>query len=337
MGVAIGRRGFVAAGAAMAIGARAHAEDLQIDPVSPAFKVGGAYKRFGMPGPFGTPERPTYVPFAQGLRGDVWLPKKPAARVVVFSHGELAVPLVYGRLLGHWTSHGFAVVAPVHDDSVIENGLRSAGGKRWDLGRVLEDPSGWRTRAAMCGRILEELGKLSDADGLGLDMSDPIIAGHSYGAYTAALLSGARPTLGDGRTLDVADARFRSALLLSPQGRGVMGLSDGSWDRMTGSALFVTGRGDEDGTGLSADAKAESFALSPPGGKHLAWFSSIVPALYSGSLAEGGDSDDRFTDLLAVTTAFLYIASFGDTAAEASLDGDYFQSVTSGRVSTMLR
>jgi pimeloyl-ACP methyl ester carboxylesterase len=335
------RRSFVASAVAAAVVGRssAYAEDLQIEPVSPAALIGGPYARFATPGPFGIPDKPALVDFGPGLRGDIWLPRRPGARVIVFSHGELSVPLIYGKLLSHWASHGFAVAAPIHDDSVIEDGLRAAGGSRsWDIGKVLDDPRGWKVRAAMCSRSLDALEKMSLENNLRLDMSSPVIAGHSYGAYTAALLSGTRALSKGGNLLDVTDRRFAATILLSPQGRGVMGLTDGAWDSMTAPALMVTGHGDQDGSGQVADVKAESYALSPPGNKHLAWFSRISPALYSGNEVYSGSPEEKiFLDLLAITTAFLYGESIGDVSAVNALSGRYFDSATSGRVDMLSR
>src|SRR3546814_5870861 len=71
-----------------------------------------------------------------------------AGRLVVFSHGALAEPQVYDLILSHWASHGFVVVSPLHDDSVIARGLAARARDRdghvtLEFEKILNDTQAW--------------------------------------------------------------------------------------------------------------------------------------------------------------------------------------------------
>lgn len=318
-------------------------DDIEIVPVAPGASPATRYARLASTGPLGRPRQPIEIEPRPGLRLNLWLPvRSTGQRVVIFSHGELGLPQIYDRMLGHWASHGFAVIAPIHDDSVIEGGLRlrrqdPAAGGAFDLTALIEDSEAWRTRARTCRQALESVGLIERGTGISITSDRPIIVGHSFGAYTAQLLLGARALTHGGEVLEEADARFHAGVLLSPQGRGVMGLVDGSWDTLSRPALVVTGPGDSDATMQAPETKAEPFVLSPPGNKHLAWLARASPTLYAGRTRPGSAEDGAFQDILAVTTAFLLSYAFRDETVFQELAGDYYARMTGGRMATRYR
>lgn len=319
-------------------------EQMDLTPLSPSAGRVSRYAAMANPGPRGLPRAAVEIEPTPGQRLNVWLPARPGtSRIVVFSHGELGMPQIYERLLSHWASHGFVVVAPIHDDSVIEGGLalrrrdpRSGGA--FDLDALINDADAWRARARTCRAALESVGVIERGTGMRISADRPIIAGHSFGAYTAQLLLGARALTGSGVVLDEVDPRFYGGMLLSPQGRGVMGLMDGSWDTVSRPMLVVTGHGDADATRQSPEVKAEPFALAPEGNKHLAWLSRAWTTIFSGQQLRPGSSEEAlFHDVLSVTTAFLVAYGGYEDTVFQELAGDYYTRMTSGRIVTRYR
>jgi hypothetical protein len=334
------RRHFLTAALAAIPGAALAAEKtskddgmLEIKPLMPTTGSNSRYAKFGELGPYGAPHQPFQAEPIPGLPMMVFVPKQATQlRAVIFSHGELTNPQVYQPLLAHWASHGFAVFAPIHNDSLLDNGAQ-----RRDLATFMSDPSDWRQRASTLRRSLDAVEIVERMTGMRIASDRPIVAGHSYGAFAAQLLMGAQPVVG-GAPVAAADARFFAGLLLSPQGRGAMGLGDGSWAAVARPLMVVTGNGDIDANSQSPNVKLEPYALSPAGNKHLAWFGAIRPTLYSGrGVAPGSPQVKAFQDLAAVTTAFLVSYADYDKDAFKELSGDYYTRMTEGRVTMYYR
>lgn len=340
------RRSLMAA-AAMALAARrANAEGLVIQPLSPTSGLTSLYARMANVGPMGAPDGSIHVEIGQEHRTrlQVWLPPgRREARALIFSHGELGVPDVYSQVLRHWASHGFAVIAPLHDDSVLKNGLDamqrdSKGQARWDIGSILNDPTSWDARISACRAALDGLPFVEQATRVRISDERPIICGHSLGAYVAQIMLGARVTAPDGRPYENPERRFYAGILMSAQGRGILGLTDGSWDNITRPFMVMTGNGDRDATGQDPNVKLEPFALAPAGNKHLAWFSQVSPNLMSGQqISPGSYEETAFGDMLSVSTAFLSAYGAYDHDVFRELSGDYFEHASNGRLAMRYR
>lgn len=313
-----------------------------IEPITPSSGLGTPYSRFANVGPLGMPKSP-YRMSVGGLQLDIYLPPgRSEGRVVVFSHAELTLPQTYERLLSHWASHGFIVVAPLHDDSVLVNGLKarreSVRGGDWDLGSVINDAAAWKARPRALRAALDALPRLEQTSGIRFLDERPVVVGHSFGAFSAQLLLGARAMTSDGTVMEEADPRFYAGVLMSPQGRGILGLADGSWDTLARPIIAITGNGDTDATGQDPNIKLEPFALSPPGNRHLAWFSRIAQTLYSGQQVRPGTTEQLlFQDQLCVTTAFLVAYADYDQKTLLTLSGDEFAKDSSNRLTIRYR
>jgi hypothetical protein len=342
------RRHFLAAAGALAssvpLGAFASGQDeLVIAPVTPSSGQDTPYSRFANQGAIGLPSGALRVEPKAGLRLDVYLPPhRTHGKVVVFSHGEEALPQIYERLLGHWASHGFAVIAPLHDDSVLLNGLKAhTQGSReatWNVRAILDDTTAWRERATAVKACLDLLPAIEQQTGFGMDDVRPIVVGHGFGAFTAQLIVGATASVADGTRLEAKDPRFYGAVLLSPQGRGVLGLDDRSWAGLDRPLMAMTGNGDTDATGQTPEQKAEPFSLSPPGHKHLAWFDRVSPSSFSGQQVPAGSAGELVLfDILALTTAFLVAYGDYDKDAFSQISGKYFDGACDGRLATSYR
>jgi predicted dienelactone hydrolase len=144
-----------------------------------------------------------YLPVRQGADGPVPL--------VVFSHGIGGSRRGYSYLGSHFAANGVASLHVQHVGSdralwvgnpfSLVSRLHDAAQEREAINRVLD------LRFA-----LDQL--LAGEEGRRIDRAQIVVAGHSYGANTALLAAGARVER-DGRVLDLQDARYRAAILIS--------------------------------------------------------------------------------------------------------------------------
>jgi pimeloyl-ACP methyl ester carboxylesterase len=348
----INRRLFMASTAALLVPSAALADGgyadtqtpLTIDPITPTSGENTLYARLANQGPFGNPKQVINMLTPSGVRLYLYLPPgSSSGRVVIFSHAELILPEVYDNLLNHWASHGYIVIAPLHEDSVLLRGMAGAYGgtdstQAWDVGAILENADAWEKRARTCSEVLDMLPKIEAQSGIRFLDDRPIIVGHSFGAYAAQLLIGTKAWKKDGTVLQVADARFYGAVLMSPQGHGVLGLRTDSWEGADRPLMAVTGVGDTSFTGQDPALRIDPFSLSPPGNRHLAWFSQIDSALMVGQQVNVDSSDELiFQDLLAMTTGFIEAYADYNKDTFLALTTGYFDSASDNRLDVHYR
>lgn len=330
------RRAFVAA-CMVAPAAKTRADDFLRPPPS---STDPRYAGYSLQGSYAPTESPIAMTLpGSGTRVLVFHPLgAPSGRLVVFSHGLLSEPQVYRALLSHLASHGFIVACPIHDDSLMERGLRlrSAavnGGAAWNLGGISGDTDAWRARAHACASVLDGAAAVSNAVNMVALSERPIIVGHGLGAFTAMLLMGASAKARDGQSLALPDARFYGGAMLSPYGEGAFGLDGTSWAGMTRPLLAVTGKGDFDASGQDGDRRADVFSKTPPGYKHLAMLRDASPSMFSGQRATTEPKElMRFDDVKAVTTAFLKAYGYHDQQAFSDIVGDWFLQASQRRL-----
>jgi len=301
------------------------------------------YASYATVGDFALPRAPVSIrtPRSQII---IFYPlRAESARLVVFSHGALSEPMTYGSLLRHWTSHGFVVVSPVHEDAVLEEGLKLrrnqvAGISEWQIPKLLEDEKAWRARSDACSACIDAIPLISGATGVRVLDERPVVVGHGLGAFAAQLLMGARVRSSAGAILDYKDPRFFAGILLSPQGSGVMGLEKDSWANVPNPLLTVLGTMERDFTGQKPEAKADPYRLSTAGYKHLAVIEGANSNSYAGQSALAlPEEAKRFQVLKALTTAFLKAYSSYDEAAFRDMSTDYFQRMSLGAVQEQRR
>lgn len=257
----------------------------------------------------------------------------PTPRLIVFSHGAITEPMLYRYLLNHWSTHGFIVVAPIHDDSVIKQGLEirqqdARGATSWDFSGLLNDHNLWEDRTSVCSLVLDNVGILNETFSIAINDERPIIAGHSYGSFTSQLLLGAEVNTANGLR-SFKDPRWAGGMLLSPQGVGIMGLHEKSWNEVNRPLLVMTGGRDVDNSEQDAARKADAYWYSPEQYKHFAYMEYGTHNIFTGQSARPGNYDQRlFADIRAVTTAFLKAYAEHDTKAYSHLLDDYFSVMT---------
>lgn len=264
------------------------------------------------------------------------------AQIIVFSHGALSDPFTYRDLLWHWATHGYVVVAPLHDDAIIKNGpsLRKLAGdlSEWPIPALLEDPVAWNNRLLACRTCLDMAPALAEQTGIEVDFSRPVIAGHGYGAYIASLAIGTTVVDKEKSRLSFRDNRFFSAICLSPQGPGIMGLDEHSWKQVTQPVLSIVAEHEVDFTGQPWKTKGQSFKLSAPGYKHFGVLNGGTNNTFSGQMAGSSDQEAKLYEVLkAFTTGFLGAYADYDPVAFNDLKDNFFQRMSLGVMSEYRR
>lgn len=135
-----------------------------------------------------------------------------AVPLVVFSHGLGGSRMGYQYLASHWADAGIASLHPQHigSDNAVWRGnplelvqrLQAAAGESEARSRALD------LRFALNQLLSSELAAR-------IDTTKIAVAGHSYGANTAMLVSGARVVTAGGDMVNLQDQRIRSAILIS--------------------------------------------------------------------------------------------------------------------------
>ena len=191
----------------------------------------------------------------------VFAPDRPGTYpVIVYSHGHGGSSGANG---GSGTTAqaladlGYVVILPNHLDSVSTY-------PSWLTSQfTVGNPASGLHRAADMQFALDMAQTLvAGLPGYAADVSSPVVAGHSHGAFTAGLLVGMdtdRPgyeTLPPGNPYgltSVADPRFKAAIILSPQGEdsGWADLTGTSWDDIVVPLLTITGTKDTEAGGLA--------------------------------------------------------------------------------------
>lgn len=207
--------------------------------------------------------------------------------VIIFSHGAGHSKDAAPRLMRYWSSHGYLCILPTQG---TKRPVRTVGGivrtvrefrRRNELG-----PDAWADRAADISFVANSLPELeARVPGLKgkMDAERMAIAGHSFGAYTAALIGGATLYYKSGGTKSYKDNRMRAVLLLSGAGRDAFGLTEKSWQRMTLPMMVMAGS-DDPGIKRAQGPlwRAEPFRFAPPGDKYLVFITGANHLTYLG-------------------------------------------------------
>jgi dienelactone hydrolase len=201
--------------------------------------------------------------------------------VIVFCHGLGGSHRSYAALGAHLASHGYAVLHPQFLDSFpvasAALGLTGVDERTWTQDKrardamltLLFDREHWLSRVA---RVHGVIGSLAGQPHLPVPLRDGqvIVAGHSYGAFTAQLVLGTRLHDADVGTGRLSHPAVAGGILLSPQGSGDRGLTSRSWDAVTRPLLVVTATHDSGPHGEGLAWRREPFDAAPSRLKHLA-------------------------------------------------------------------
>ena len=192
----------------------------------------------------------TTVTASRDLILTVFAPDQPGTYpVIIYSHGHGGSGSANGGsglTAQALADLGYIVIVPTHLDS-------TATYPAWLTAQFdLDNAVSGLHRAADVQFALDQAATIvAGLPGYAVDLSAPVVAGHSHGAYTAALIAGldtdrpgydASPGNPYGLT-SVADPRFHAAILLSPQSQDSNwgGLAASSWDDISIPLLTITG------------------------------------------------------------------------------------------------
>ena len=161
--------------------------------------------------------------------------------LVLFSHGNFSNRRAYDRIIRHWVSHGYVVLAPDHRDAGgMLNGILAM--MRYGKDGVMQQ----RPRDLI--NILNGLDALTaESTELAkrIDRSRVAAAGHSFGAFTAQMLGGADAAVPESDTrLREPDTRIQAVVAFSPPGPMFDMVDEQSWKHMTIPQLVTTGTWD---------------------------------------------------------------------------------------------
>jgi predicted dienelactone hydrolase len=259
---------------------------------------------------------PTRLYMPRGGAGTSQLP------LVVFSHGIGGWRGNYSYLGRFWAEHGVASLHVQHvgSDRSLWGGnlfsvvgrLRAAAQDSEAIDRVLD------LRFAL-DRLLQ--GGASDND-LTFDPARIVVAGHSYGANTSLLASGARVQR-NGRWLDFHDHRFSAAVIISaPPFYGEPDIS-AILSRIAIPTLHVTSTEDViwiPGMHSGVEDRVAVFDAVPDPRKALVMYQGGSHSIFTDRAGPGGPSLNQQVKAAtsALTLAFVHQTFGTDTAALAT-------------------
>jgi predicted dienelactone hydrolase len=221
--------------------------------------------------------------------------------IIIFSPGYGGSSHSYEALISYWTSYGYVCIRPMHADSGAlrdtmndllqmkpedrRQSMRRDRTKQQNpdtLARTRPNPAEaiwekerepqWRDRVRDITVILDSLNDIEknypELAGK-MDHTRIGVGGHSYGAFTAMLLGGAKtfstpPVSG-------ADPRVKAIVAMSPQGvASNRGLTAESWRDVHVPAMFMTGTRDYGANETeSPDWRRTAYENSPAGDKYF--------------------------------------------------------------------
>ncbi|NBB53089.1 hypothetical protein GVN24_32935 [Rhizobium sp. CRIBSB] len=185
----------------------------------------------------------------------VYAPSTPGTYpVIVYSHGHGGSSGANGgagQTAQALADLGYIVIMPNHLDS-------STLYPSWLNGQFnLDNPASGLHRAADVQFALDQVQTvLNRLPGYTADVTAPVIAGHSHGAFTTGLIAGLdsdrpgydTPPGNPYGLTSIADPRFAAAIMISPQGEGSLwaDLAATAWDAITIPLLIITGTEDNE-------------------------------------------------------------------------------------------
>lgn len=226
--------------------------------------------------------------------------------LLLFSHGNWSDRHSYDRIIEHWVSHGYVVLATDHADccSAVSGILNSL---RYGQYGLVEK------RALDLQYLLDQLPLLEQqvpAFAGKADSTRIAATGHSFGAFTAQQLGGAAALNPDTDAYEPAiDSRISAIVAMNPPGPMFDTITERSWDKLETPTLVSTGTWDIQPR-FWPDWRMHlmSYEHSAPGNKYALVIQGADH--YFGKLIcrterEEAPQHDAFTLLKIASTAFL--------------------------------
>ena len=313
-------------------------EDVVLSQPLKAGLDGTQYARYAARGPYSLPGDPLILSmpeFPHGLFAFSPISNDPLP-VLLFSSTGLMAPSVYFRLIRHWASHGFFVVAPIHNDAYRNDVFRIEAYASDKTSSRLADLAGdhtlWIDRVDAMRVALNKIEAISAAANVSLLGTNTLVVGHGFGAQTAALLGGAGYAYtSNGKPL--VDARIFASLMISPPMPGQMGLSPQAISQIDVPSMLVTGDQDTGPLPGSDSRYSEFYQVLHASPRHRAIVRNQSFLLPTGA---GNSTSSKqalaFEDMRAATTAFLYAYGKEDESAYTDMTSGIFRRFTDLRL-----
>ena len=268
--------------------------------------------------------------------------------VLVLSHGGGGHWDANFAQVRHLASHGYVVLALEHVGSnteVMQRSLRYMAnlqamtrdaaevlGRPKDVSFAIDQAMRWNAQH-------ESLRERFDLEHVG-------VLGHSFGAYTALVVAGARPALdwlqppvapGRGLGPDLRDVRIQCGVALSPQGPGEPFFIEASYASLKVPMLGISGSRDQQQQ-AEPQNRRRGFELWPAGGKTLIWLNNADHTAFSDSSGSGRrmlpsrTRDDVQPLVRAATLAFFNGCLKNDPQSKAQLSEAALRGYLRGRV-----
>jgi predicted dienelactone hydrolase len=182
-----------------------------------------------------------------------------------------------------------------------------------------------------------------------MDLEKVGVSGHNHGAYTAELIAGASVNIEEtvkaedgteskkSETRNVADARIKAILALSPAGPDQGGLTKESFKGLKLPMMTMTGTNDTTGEKQDAAWKKQAYELAPEGGKYHIVIEGASNSSFTAprrSFNRGGEqppADPTFDWVKTSTLQFWNATLKGDEAAKTWLAGEGLKEGTAGK------
>lgn len=263
---------------------------------------------------------------------NLYFPSRGSAYpLLLFSHGNWSDKNSYDRIIEHWVSHGYAVIAPDHLDCCgaprgIFNSLRYG-----QLGLI-------EGRVDDLSRLLHELSAVEALVPNFRGKADPTriaITGHSFGAFSAQQFGGAAAFDPDQQKyLFHREPRVEAIVALSPPGPMFDTITADSWQQLQTPTFVSTGTWDI------------QPSFWPDWRMHLMSWESALPGNKYALITQGADhflgnlicriqrdatpQTNALRMLQSASTAFLDAYLKDSTPARAFINGDSLAVKTQG-------
>ncbi|WP_163932414.1 hypothetical protein [Paraferrimonas sp. SM1919] len=260
---------------------------------------------------------------------------KQALPLLVFSHGMWASQTRYDNLLMHWAKQGYAVLSINHVDCCsmakgIFNSLRYG-----NLGLI-------QKRDQDIAALLNLAPEITNRHGVTIDTTNVAIVGHSFGAFSAQMIAGARAKSDQGwyqfdtglLSGEIGMEDIKAIVAVSPPGPMFDEITSESWDGINKPMLVTTGTWDVEPRFFPQyQLHQMSYDKAPKGDK----YTLVVAGAdhYYGNLIcrperEQAPQTKQFEILKSITTAFLDTYLKGIEDASYAIEAGAIDEATAG-------
>jgi predicted dienelactone hydrolase len=249
-------------------------------------------------------------------------------------------------LAGHWVSHGFVVITLLNEREAPRTS-RPAERVPFDV-RQLDRLGDVVFVLGALDQVERRLDGFHGRHAARIDRERMGVAGYSMGALTAQMAIGVKVRVagreGEAELRDAGDARFKAAVLISPQGTINRMLTRDSWNEVSKPLLVVTGSHDVvPGSRETPESRQEPFLLARPGHKFLLFLEGATHTSYSLFASQSRANSEPAPDAVdpdprvsanatdAVTLAFWDAFLLNDERGREYLASDEVKKLSGGR------